>query len=79
MDQSRLDEAIATLRAVTARDVVAEDGWTTLMICYARKGDRVQALKLFQQLEALLAAELEATPGPAAVKLRDRIQQGEAV
>ncbi len=49
------------------------------MICYARKGDRVQALKLFQQLEALLAAELEATPGPAAVKLRDRIQQGEAV
>lgn len=78
-DAGRHEEAEAVLRAVTARDALLEDAWVGLMKVHARLGDRTRALRIYQQLEAVLAGELETEPGPDARDLRDRIERGDAI
>jgi DNA-binding SARP family transcriptional activator len=70
-------EAADAYRRVIAQDDLHEPAYRQLMLSLARAGDRSQALRLYQRLEALLEKELETSPEPATVAVRDEIKAAE--
>jgi len=55
-------------------DAEREDAHRTLMYCYARLGQRVQALRQYQLCERLLRQSFDAVPEPATRILFDRLR-----
>jgi DNA-binding SARP family transcriptional activator len=55
-------------------DAEREDAHRTLMYCYARLGQRVQALRQYQLCERLLRETFDAVPEPATRSLFDRLR-----
>jgi len=50
-----------------------------LMRCYARLGEHAQALRHYQDLAALMQADLGSPPAPETTALFERLKRGEAV
>ena len=75
LSEDRLQKAADAYRRVIARDDLNEDATRALMRCYARVGDRSQALRLYQRFSERLRRELEAEPEEATRELYDELRQ----
>ena len=65
-----LDHALRLL----AHEPCREDAHRLIMRCYARRGERAQALRQYRLAEDLLRAEFDAVPEPATRVLYDQIR-----
>jgi DNA-binding SARP family transcriptional activator len=72
-------EAAEAFRTALAADSYLEDAHRELMRCYARLGQRGQAVRHYQSLVALLREQIQAPPAPETEALYERIRQGEPV
>jgi len=70
----RFSDAATVFRAIRARDPLHEEACRQLMVCHAQLGERVQALRLYESLSALLADELNTRPGEATTRLYRELQ-----
>ncbi len=75
----RYAEAAAAYRRVIARDNLLEAAHRELMRCYARLGERGQAVRHYQTLVDLLRDELGSPPAPETAALFARLRRGEAI
>jgi pentatricopeptide repeat protein len=75
LSEDRLQKAADCYRRVIARDDLNEDATRALMRCYARVGDRSQALRLYQRFADRLRKELEAEPEEDTRELYDELRQ----
>jgi predicted ATPase/DNA-binding SARP family transcriptional activator len=75
-NENRTAKAADAYRRVLARDDLNEDATRALMRCYARVGERSQALRLYQRFADRLRKELEAEPEEATRELHDEIKAG---
>jgi predicted ATPase/DNA-binding SARP family transcriptional activator len=66
-------------RRLIADDPFQERAHRELMRCLARLGERGQALRVFEELVALLNRELGAAPAPETTALAERVRRGETV
>jgi len=71
--------AAETYRRAIEKDNVQEDAHRELMRCYARLGQRAQALRHYQTFEHILRTELGAPPAPESVALFEQLQRGEEI
>ncbi|NTU64270.1 MAG: alpha/beta hydrolase, partial [Chloroflexi bacterium] len=55
-------------------DPCREDAHRLAMRCYARRGERAQALRQYQVCETVLRSEFDAVPEPATRQLFDQIR-----
>jgi DNA-binding SARP family transcriptional activator len=66
LEQERaFGQAIEHAQALTRLDPLDEEAWCALMRCHAGRGDRANALHVYQQCAALLKRELGVQPGAA--------------
>ncbi len=65
-----LDQALRLL----AHEPCREDAHRLVMHCYARRGERAQALRQYRLAEELLHTEFDAVPEPATKALYDQIR-----
>ncbi len=72
--EERHAKAADAYRRVLARDDLNEDATRALMRCYARVGDRSQALRLYQRFTDRLRKELDAEPEEETRELYDEIR-----
>ena len=77
-DAGDTDAAVETAKRLTTIDPLSEEGHRTLMRLYADNGKRVQALKQFKTLEAVLRSDLDAAPEAETRSLYEQIQSNEA-
>jgi predicted ATPase/DNA-binding SARP family transcriptional activator len=70
-------EAADAYRRIIAQDDLHEPAYRQLMLSLARSGDRSQALRLYQRLATLLEKELETSPEPATIAVREEIKAAE--
>jgi len=71
--------AAETYRRAIEKDEVLEVAYRELMRCYARSGERGQALRQYQTLTHIMRDEVGSLPAPESVALYDRLRRGEAV
>jgi predicted ATPase/DNA-binding SARP family transcriptional activator len=74
--ENRIAKAADAYRRVLARDDLNEDATRALMRCYARVGERSQALRLYQRFTERLRKELDAEPEEATRELHEEIRAG---
>ena len=78
MDQSlaagQRDRAAAAARRLLSLDPLHEAACRTLMQAHAERGERAQALKLFERLRDRLGGELSVAPEPDTVRLYDELR-----
>jgi DNA-binding SARP family transcriptional activator len=74
--ENRIAKAADAYRRVLARDDLNEDATRALMRCYARVGDRSQALRLYQRFSERLRKELDAEPEEETRELHEEIRAG---
>jgi predicted ATPase/DNA-binding SARP family transcriptional activator len=79
LDAGRWSEAAATLGTLLGREPLHEEAWRMLMTCHVRNGERPRALRTFDQLTALLRAEVDAGPDERTILLVERIRRAEVV
>ncbi|HSJ06505.1 MAG TPA: BTAD domain-containing putative transcriptional regulator, partial [Longimicrobiales bacterium] len=72
-------EAAAVYRQVLAREDLYEEAHRGLIACLARTGDRVGALRHYEQLVALMREELGAEPSDETTELYARLQKAEPI
>ncbi len=72
-------EAAGVYRQAISYVSLLEAAHRELMRCYARQGERGQALRHYQSLVELMRDELGAPPDPETTALFERLQRGEAV
>ncbi len=70
----RRDRAVHAARRVLSLDPLHESACRTLMRVHAERGERSQALKLFETLRCRLRRELDVAPEPATVELYQSIR-----
>ena len=75
-DYARAAEAYQ--RAI-GKDEVLEEAHRELVRCYARSGERGQALRHYQSMTRILRNELGSPPAPESVDLYERLKRGEDV
>jgi predicted ATPase/DNA-binding SARP family transcriptional activator len=75
-DEHRYQKAADAYRRVLARDDLNEDATRALMRCYAKVGDRSQALKLYQRFSDRLRKELDADPEEETRDLFEELRLG---
>lgn len=66
-------------RRVIDKDDVLEEAHRELMRCFARSGERGQALRHYQLLARIMQDELGSPPAPESVALYERLKRGEDV
>jgi DNA-binding SARP family transcriptional activator len=66
-------------RRAIEKDEVLEEAHRELMRCYARLGERGQALRHYQTFEQLMRDELGTTPAAESAALYERLKRGEQV
>jgi len=74
--EDRIAKAADAYRRLLARDDLNEDATRALMRCYARVGERSQALRLYQRFSERLRKELDAEPEEETRELHDEIKAG---
>ncbi|MBN1642859.1 MAG: bacterial transcriptional activator domain-containing protein, partial [Anaerolineae bacterium] len=79
VSQSDCDQAIGYARRWLALDPLQEAAHRTLMVLYARTGQRSAALRQYNECVRLFEDELGATPAPETAALYVRIREGELV
>ena len=72
-------QAAGAYQRALAFDDYLEQAHRELMRCYARQGETGQALRHYQRLGELLAAELGARPSPETTLLYERLRRGDDV
>ncbi len=77
LEQDATEAGIAMARRLLQLDPLCEEAHRLLMRGLAADGRRSEALKHYQELEGLLAAELGAKPDPATARLHESLQRGE--
>ncbi|MBC8162155.1 MAG: tetratricopeptide repeat protein [Roseiflexaceae bacterium] len=70
-------EAAAVYRRAIVHDSLLEEAHRGLMRCYARQGERGQALRHYQSLVETLRAEIDADPAPETMVLYQQLRSGE--
>jgi len=75
-DEGRNAKAADAYRRVLARDDLNEDATRALMRCYAKAGERAQALRLYQRFSEKLRKELDAEPEEETQELLEQIKTG---
>lgn len=78
-DEGRYAEAADAYRRIIARDNLLEAAHRGLMRCYARLGERGQALKQYESLAEVLREELGSSPAPETKTLLEQLSRGEEV
>jgi predicted ATPase/two-component SAPR family response regulator len=73
-EAGRLTEAAQVYQRALAHDPLLEVAHRELMRCYARQGERGQALRQYDVLRRRLADELDVEPAPATSTLHQRIR-----
>ncbi len=79
LSQARYSDVEAVCLRLLERDALQEAAWRLRMTAHARRGARSQAVRLYQELTALVERELETEPDDESADLCRRIQAGEAV
>lgn len=74
--EDRHAKAADAYRRVLARDDLNEDATRALMRCYAKVGERAQALRLYQRFAERLRKELDAEPDEETQELLEEIRGG---
>ena len=77
--QGQYTQALEVYRQIIARDSYLEVAHRELMRCYARQGERGQALRHYESLVTLLREELGTKPAAETRALFERLQRGEEV
>jgi predicted ATPase/DNA-binding SARP family transcriptional activator len=77
-DSGADEEAAEAFHTVVLRDPLREDAHRSLMAAWVRLGQRARALRHFDDLCALLHAELDAAPEAETVALAEQLRQGRA-
>ena len=75
-EEGRNAKAADAYRRVLARDDLNEDATRALMRCYAKAGERAQALRLYQRFSDRLRKELDAEPEEETQELIEEIKAG---
>jgi predicted ATPase/DNA-binding SARP family transcriptional activator len=75
-EEGRNAKAADAYRRVLARDDLNEDATRALMRCYAKAGERAQALRLYQRFAERLRKELDAEPEEETQELLEEIKAG---
>ena len=75
-EEGRNAKAADAYRRVLARDDLNEDATRALMQCYAKAGERAQALRLYQRFSERLRKELDAEPEEETQELIEEIKGG---
>jgi DNA-binding SARP family transcriptional activator/pimeloyl-ACP methyl ester carboxylesterase len=73
VDSRRVGELAAELEALTAAHPLRERLWQQRMLALYRAGRQAEALRVYRELHAMLAAELGIEPGPQLRDLHARI------
>ncbi len=79
LQRERYQEVEASCLRLLERDGLHEAAWRLRMTAHARRGARSQAVRLYQELTALVERELETEPDDETTELYRRIQAGQAV
>jgi predicted ATPase/DNA-binding SARP family transcriptional activator len=77
--QDEYARAAESYRRAIEKDDVLEEAHRELMRCYARLGERGQALRQYQTLVKLMQDELGSLPAPESAALHERLKRGEEV
>lgn len=77
--QQQYVQAADTYRQLLAHDSFQEAAHRELMRCYARQGERGQALRHYQALVDLMRDEFGSPPAPETTALVARLRQGEDI
>lgn len=77
VERGRYDEALEQCQRLLACDPCWEQAHRLIMRCYARQGNRPQALRAYQRCAAALRDELGVEPSPETSALYQRIAQGQ--
>ena len=75
-EEGRNAKAADAYRRVLARDDLNEDATRALMQCYAKAGERSQALRLYQRFSERIRKELDAEPEDETQELHERLKSG---
>jgi predicted ATPase/DNA-binding SARP family transcriptional activator len=75
----RQREAAEVYQRAIAHDSLLEGAHRALMRCYARQGERGQALRHYQSLVELLQDEIGADPAPETIALYQQLRCGDVV
>lgn len=75
----QLERAVEGWKQIIAMDAWREDAYRYLMVCYARSGQREQALYWYNQCIQVLRDQLDLPPAAETVALAERIRAGERV
>jgi len=70
-----LDECLAWCERILARDLCWEHAYRLMMRAHARRGDRVQARRVFEQCARVLRDELEVAPSSATVAVLKEVTE----
>jgi predicted ATPase/DNA-binding SARP family transcriptional activator len=79
MSAERFADAAVALRTLLVRDPMHEEACRHLMLSHARTGERIRALRLYENLSVLLRDELSAAPDEATTALYQRLRRAESV
>lgn len=74
-EKSEYQNAIVLAQKVLAIDRANERAYQHLMFCLAAQGDRIAALKQYDECQKALREELDIEPSPETVALREQIEQ----
>jgi DNA-binding SARP family transcriptional activator/predicted ATPase len=77
--QSEYARAAQLYRRAIEKDEVLEEAHRELIRCYARLGERGQALRHYQTFEQIMRDELGSPPAPESIALYERLKRGEEV
>ena len=77
--QNEYARAAESYRRAPEKDEVLEEAHRELMRCYARLGERGQALRHYQIFEQMMRDELGSSPAPESVVLYEQLKRGEEV
>jgi DNA-binding SARP family transcriptional activator len=77
--QRQYAPAAEAYRCAIEKDEVLEEAHRELMRCYARLGERGQALRHYQTFEQMMREELGAAPAAESVALYERLKRGAEV
>jgi len=75
MAEERHADAAVVYRTLLGREPMHEEACRQLMSCYAQKGERVQAIRLYETLTVLLRDEHGTTPEAATTRLYEQLQR----
>jgi len=73
-DRVEYDQCLEYVSRLLAVDPCREDAHRLVMRCYARRGERAQALRQYQVCETVLRSEFDVAPEPATRQLQEQIR-----